>query len=103
MTSFEFEAGQVIHHRLFEYRGVIVECDPTFSGTEEWYRQVARSQPPRDEPWYHVLVHGGAHTTYVAQRNLAIDLSGRPIAHPLLRLHFNHFEKGRYSVAGPAN
>jgi heat shock protein HspQ len=98
-----FQVGQVIHHRLFDYRGVIVECDAVFSGSDDWYEQVARSRPPRDRPWYHVLVHGSTHTTYVAERNLAVDESGNPVAHPLLGLHFDEFENGMYGVGGPAN
>lgn len=99
----EFSVGQVMHHKLFDYRGVIVECDPTFSGSEEWYEQVARSKPPRDQPWYHVLVHGGTHTTYVAHRNLEPDATGMGVIHPLLPLHFDEFRDGLYGVSGPAN
>ncbi len=28
-----FGLGQVIHHRLFNYRGVIFDVDPDFKGT----------------------------------------------------------------------
>jgi heat shock protein HspQ len=43
-----FQVGQIIHHKLFDYIGVVFDVDPTFQGTEEWYRQVARSRPARD-------------------------------------------------------
>ena len=66
----KFSIGQLVHHRLFDYRGVIVDVDPFFLGSEEWYEHVAKSKPPKDQPWYHVLVHGGNGRTYVAQRNL---------------------------------
>ncbi len=61
MTEFrnKFHPGQVIHHKLFDYRGAIVGVDETFQLSEEWYEHVARSRPPKDQPWYHVLVHGG--------------------------------------------
>jgi heat shock protein HspQ len=55
----KFSIGQLVHHRLFDYRGVIVDVDAVFLGSEEWYEQVAKSKPPKDQPWYHVLVHGG--------------------------------------------
>jgi heat shock protein HspQ len=103
MATFEFEVGQIIHHKRFDYRGVVVERDASFSGTEEWYEQVARSRPPKDEPWYEVLVHAAHHTTYVAQQNLEDDPSGQAVIHPLLRLHFDEFEDGRYGIGGPAN
>ena len=60
----KFQPGQIVHHRLFDYLGVIFDIDPDFRGTDEWYEHVARSRPPRDEPWYHVLVHDAEHTTY---------------------------------------
>jgi heat shock protein HspQ len=93
----KFGIGQVVHHLRFDYRGVIVDVDATYQGTEEWYHEVARSRPPRDRPWYHVLVHEAEHTTYVAERHLELEESPRPIEHPLLGAFFDSFEDGRYS------
>ena len=92
----KFNIGQLIQHRLFEYRGVIVDVDATFQGTEEWYEQMAKSRPPREEPWYHVLVDEAQHTTYVAERNLKSDQLNDPINHPLLDHFFSDFRDGRY-------
>ena len=92
-----FNPGQLILHKKFSYRGVIVDVDATYSGTAEWYDQVARSRPPKDAPWYHVLVHDADHMTYVAERNLDSDTSTEPISHPLLGQFFDHFEAGVYS------
>ena len=92
----KFAIGQTIHHRLFDYRGVIYDADPVFLGTEEWYEQVARSRPPKDEPWYRVLVHGSDNETYVAQQNLEADLSGEPVLHPLTSHFFSEFQEGAY-------
>lgn len=69
----EFCIGQRIHHKLFGYHGIIIKVDPKFMDTDEWYDQVARSRPPKDQPWYHVRVHGKKISTYVAQRNLELD------------------------------
>jgi heat shock protein HspQ len=91
-----FAVGELIHHRLFDYRGVVVDVDPTCQASEAWYETVARSRPPRNKPWYHVLVHGAGHMTYVAERNLERDASGEPIAHPLLSRFFTGFEEGHY-------
>lgn len=91
-----FHIGQLVHHRLFDYRGVVVDVDPVFSGSDAWYEQVARSRPPKDQPWYRVLVHGAEHETYVAERNLEDDSSGEPIRHPLLGRFFGALEGGRY-------
>jgi len=98
-SAAKFDVGEVVHHRLFDYRGVIFDVDPVFSGTEEWYEQVAKSRPPRDQPWYHVLPDGGTHTTYVAERNLraleAQEAAG-PINHPLVGELFDRSESGAY-------
>ena len=91
-----FRVGQLIHHRRFDYRGVIVDVDATFEGTEEWYETMATSRPPKDRPWYHVLVDHAAHMTYVTEQNLEPDLSGEPIAHPLLDQFFDDLRDGLY-------
>jgi heat shock protein HspQ len=92
-----FDIGQVIHHKRFGYRGVIVDVDPTFQLTEEWYERMARSRPPKDEPWYHVLVHDSDHMTYVAERNLETDSSKKPVRHPMLDQFFSDFRDGAYT------
>ena len=105
MTEFrnKFHSGQVIQHRLFNYRGVIVGVDQTFQASEEWYELVAKSRPPKDQPWYHVLVHGTDHTTYVAERNLEHDSSGQPVEHPLLGRFFDKFSEGFHSNSREEN
>lgn len=95
-TYARFHVGQPIHHKLFDYRGVIVDVDPSFQGSPEWYDNMANSRPPRNAPWYHVLVHGADHWTYVAERNLESDDSGEPIDHPDLSEIFADFSDGQY-------
>ena len=96
ISTSKFSIGELIHHRLFDYRGVVFDVDQEFSGTEEWYDQVAKSRPPKDQPWYHVLVHGSNHTTYVAERNLEADTSVLPIDHPFVKEIFTEFKGGKY-------
>ncbi len=91
-----FALGHLVHHRRFDYRGVIFDVDATFQGTEEWYEEMARSRPPKDRPWYHVLVHDAQHTTYVAERNLEPDASQEPIRHPPLEHLLDEFSEGHY-------
>jgi len=102
-TSARFHIGQVIHHRLFDYRGVVVDVDPVFSGSEEWYDHVARSRPPKDKPWYRVLVDGASQETYVAERNLEPDPSSAPISHPDLDDHFLGMTDGAYVLRRTGN
>ena len=70
--------------------------DAEFLGSVDWYEQVAKSRPPRDEPWYHVLVHDAGRETYVAERNLSRDDSNEPVSHPLLDEFFTGFDQGLY-------
>lgn len=98
-----FHVGQLIHHRLFDYRGVIFDVDPVFSGTEEWYLEMSRSRSPKDKPWYHVLVHEGVHSTYVAERNLEPDDTGQPVHHPLVADIFDGLTDGAYRVRQSVN
>lgn len=92
----KFTVGQLVHHKKFDYRGVIADVDPEFNGTEEWYDQVATSRPPKDAPWYTVLVHEHDHMTYVAERHLEPDNSGKWIDHPAIHELFEGFEDGKY-------
>jgi heat shock protein HspQ len=76
----KFGMGQLIKHRLFDYRGVIVDIDPIFMGTE----------------WYKILVNNSLDETYVAEQNLQIDDSLDTINHPLVGTYFDKFENGLY-------
>ena len=101
-TDCKFTLGQLVHHERFGYRGVVIDMDPNFQGTDEWYDTMAKSLPPKDKPWYHVLVdikdRDGAQTTYVSERNLGPDDSPKPIEHPLIRQFFTGFRDGGYVV-----
>lgn len=103
MDDFEarFGVGEIIRHVRFGYRGVIIDVDPVCQASDEWYEAVARSRPPKDAPWYHVLVHDASHTTYVAERNLEHDSVDAPIRHPLLREFFDERRADRYVRNNP--
>jgi heat shock protein HspQ len=103
MHKAKFSIGQCIQHRLFDYRGVIADVDPVFLGTDAWYEQVARTRPPRDEPWYRVLVHDAGHETYVAERNLVADQSPAPVSHPLVDEFFAGYRDGVYLTGKRSN
>ncbi|MCB1867497.1 MAG: heat shock protein HspQ [Gammaproteobacteria bacterium] len=96
VTEAALHIGQVVHHKLFDYRGVIYDVDPVFMLPDEWYEQVALSRPPKDEPWYRVLVDGSFQETYVAERNLEADTLGGTIDHPHVQLYFEDFKGGQY-------
>ena len=80
-----------------------MDVDKDFQATDEWYETVAKSRPPKNRPWYHVLVHGNAHSTYVAEQNLEPDNNLEPISHPMLESFFSKFDNGRYIRNEPVN
>jgi len=93
----KFSVGQLIIHDLFNYRGIIYDVDPAFLGSDEWYAMIALSCPPKDKPWYKVLVHNAFHETYVAERNLIPDITAETINHPLVETLFECLEDGKYT------
>jgi heat shock protein HspQ len=94
--SSTFHIGQIVSHLKAGYRGVIFGIDSEFSLSEEWYEQVAKSRPPKDQPWYHVMVDGASHTTYVARRHLTASEDFTQIDHPALGQVFGRFDGSRY-------
>jgi heat shock protein HspQ len=103
ITMAKYSIGDLVHHKLFDYRGVIVDIDPHFQLTDEWYETVARSRPPKNEPWYHMLVHESTNSTYVAEQNLEPDPSGKKIIHPMVEKFFTGLRNGRYINAEKVN
>jgi heat shock protein HspQ len=95
-SAIRFHVGQLVRHLRFGYRGVVFDVDEVFRGSDAWYEQEARSRPPRDRPWYHVIVHDASHTTYVADRHLEADASGEAVESPVVAVWFDRFEDGRY-------
>ena len=96
LAEAKYGLGQLITHNLFNYRGVIVDIDPFFLGSDAWYEEVAITRPPKDIPWYKVLVNDSQHETYVAEQNLQVDLSEEGINHPLINSYFDEFDNGLY-------
>lgn len=98
MTShvLKYHIGQIVDHKKFGYRGVIFDVDARFSGTHMWYENVAKSRPPKDAPWYHVLVDGSDITTYVAEQNIQPAENTSEISHPLVEEYFLKFSNDHY-------
>ena len=48
VVSPAFNIGDVVKHRLYKFRGVIVDIDPEFSNTEEWYQSIPEESRPRN-------------------------------------------------------
>jgi heat shock protein HspQ len=90
-----FQPGQLVRHKRYGYRGVVVDFDPSCQASDQWY-QSNQTQPERQQPWYHVLVDQTGSTTYPAQSSLQIDGNTEPISHPLIEHFFSDFTQGRY-------
>lgn len=94
--SANYEIGTVVKHTSYGYRGVVVSFDLVCTACDKWYLG-NKTQPDRNQPWYNVLVHEtGGLSTYVAQSNLEVDVSGEPIDHPRLDSYFKAFKNGIY-------
>lgn len=94
-----FQIGQVVRHRLYPFRGVIFDVDPTFSNTEEWYRSIPQeARPNRDQPFYHLLAENAdtEYIAYVSEQNLLPDASGGPLRHPQIEQMFAPDDDGNY-------
>ena len=99
--SARFASGDVVRHRIFEFRGVIFDVDPQFANSDEWYEAIPEAiRPSKDQPFYHLLAEN-AETTYVAyvsQQNLVPDESDEPVDHPEIASMFDRLEGGRYQL-----
>ena len=96
-----FAIGEVVRHRLFEFRGVIFDVDPVFANSEEWYDAIPEDvRPRRDQPFYHLLAENSEsnYVAYVSQQNLEHDESDEPIDHPAIPGIFDGYSDGRYSL-----
>jgi heat shock protein HspQ len=96
-----FAIGDVVRHRIFDFRGVIFDVDPQFANSEEWYDAIPEAiRPSKEQPYYHLLAEN-AETTYVAyvsQQNLVPDESEEPVDHPAVAAMFDGLEGGRYQL-----
>ena len=96
-----FSVGDVVRHRLLEFRGVVFDVDPVFANTEDWYQAIPEGiRPRKDQPFYHLLAENAesGYVAYVSQQNLVGDASDEPIEHPALDGLFESFAGGRYRL-----
>jgi len=91
----EFNQGQIVKHKRYGYRGIIVDMDLDCQASESWYYG-NQTQPKRSQPWYQVLVSGTEQVTYVAENNLVSDSSEELIKHPLVTYFFTRTDDGDY-------
>ena len=96
-----FNIGDIVKHRIYPFRGVIVDVDPEFSNTEEWYQSIpAEIRPSREQPYYHLMAENTEtfYTAYVSQQNLVGDGENGPLEHPDLEEIFSGMDHGKYHL-----
>lgn len=96
-----FAIGDIVKHRIYDFRGVIFDIDPVFANSDEWYEQIPEDmRPRRDQPYYHLLAENedASYVAYVSQQNLLIDRQGGPIDHPNVEELFDEYASGRYRL-----
>lgn len=96
-----FALGDVVRHRIFDFRGVVFDIDPVFANSEEWYAAIPEHiRPDREQPFYHLFAENedGSYVAYVSQQNLVADAQGGPVEHPEVDQMFDRFDNGRYRL-----
>lgn len=86
---------------MFAFRGVILDVDPEFNNTEEWWQAIPEEiRPRKDQPYYHLLAENESITyaAYVSEQNLVIDDTGKPVNHPEVSQAFGQFLGDKYEI-----
>jgi heat shock protein HspQ len=100
-TKARFGIGDVVRHRVFDFRGVIFDIDPVFANSEEWYEAIPMEvRPHREQPFYHLLAENGdsSYVAYVSQQNLLADGDSGPVDHPNVAELFEPFSGSKYRL-----
>ena len=100
-TRARFALGDVVRHKLYDFRGVIFDIDPVFANSEEWYEAIPEAaRPAREQPFYHLLAENGdsSYVAYVSQQNLLADGAAGPVDHPSVQQLFDDFTGERYHL-----
>ena len=96
-----FAIGEVVRHRIFDFRGVIFDIDPVFANSEEWYQSIPEQvRPKKDQPFYHLFAENAesSYIAYVSQQNLVADAEHGPVNHPAIEGYFDDWQNERYPL-----
>lgn len=99
----KFNLGQIVKHRLFDFRGLVFDVDPVFNNTEEWLEAIPEDvRPHRDQPFYHLFAENSEieYVAYVSEQNLLADESDAPLRHPDISKFFKESQEGQYKPIG---
>jgi heat shock protein HspQ len=96
-----FAIGDIVRHRVFEFRGVVFDIDPVFANSEEWYQAIPEGvRPKKDQPFYHLFAENAdsSYIAYVSQQNLIPDADNGPVNHPAIDGYFDEWGGHRYAL-----
>jgi heat shock protein HspQ len=96
-----YNIGDVVRHRLFDFRGVIFDIDPVFANSDEWYEAIPEAiRPAKDQPFYHLFAENSenSYVAYVSQQNLIPDKDQGPVNHPAVDSYFAQWSGSRYEL-----
>jgi heat shock protein HspQ len=99
IRSARYHIGQVVRHRIYDFRGVVFDVDPVFDNTEEWYESIPEDmRPAKDQPYYHLFAENDQteYIAYVSEQNLLPDERGGPLRHPQIPEMFEIDDSGQY-------
>lgn len=95
-----FRVGQVVKHKRFGYRGVIIGWDETARAPASWLQEMHKGNPDwRLQPNFAILVdtrdRPAPQITYVPQDNLEV-IKHTKILHPSTDDYFENFDGSQY-------
>ena len=97
----KYKIGQIVRHRVYPFRGVVFDVDPTFSNTEEWWQSIPEEvRPHKDQPFYHLFAENAEteYIAYVSEQNLLPDTSGEALRHAGIAEMFERDAAGAYRM-----
>jgi heat shock protein HspQ len=101
ISEAQFNIGDVVRHRIFDFRGVVFDIDPVFANSEEWYQSIPEAvRPAKDQPFYHLFAENidNSYVAYVSQQNLLPDTESGPVNHPAVGSYFAQWSGSRYEM-----
>ncbi len=102
----KFQIGQIVRHKIHDFRGLIYDIDPEFNNTEEWYLSIPEKlRPAKKQPFYYLFAENAEnrYEAYVSEQNLIEDSSGEPLHHPKIDTLFVREPSGVYRVKKGSN
>src|SRR3546814_12414868 len=70
-----FAPGDIVRHRMFDFRGVVFDIDHVFANSDEWYEAIPEELRPTKEQHYYHLLTDNSDSSYLASVSLTTLLA----------------------------